>query len=146
MLNFDQNGYLYPYTVIALEFDSLVENFVFNEHRGRIFEEFKSLLSQMSKLGLKNAYLWVDGSFVSKRQKPVDMDVVVFVESTFYEINENQLRALKSTFESLDCYFVRDFPKDSPQYFVTQFDKAEWQHLFGTDRKKRPKGIVEIKI
>lgn len=144
MITFDERGYLKPYEVVLLDWDTFVECFIFNDNRAKLFDAFLLFIKQLEGLEPDSFFLWINGSFISKKEKPEDLDIVVFLKYQFYEALEKDLRALKHISTHLDCYFVKVYPQDHPSRFLTEFDQIEWLHLFSTDRKKNPKGFVQL--
>lgn len=69
---------------------------------------------------------------------------MTFLPFKEYEQNEVKIRDIKKRYPFLDCYFVKDYPENHLNHFITLFDKTEWLYLFSTDRKKNPKGFVKI--
>jgi uncharacterized protein DUF6932 len=144
MVTFDLNGYVQPYGVVQMDYESFVSHFVVNEHRGKIFEEYRRLLESLDEFDLKPFFQWINGSFVSRHPRPGDIDVVTFLQFQKYEALEQDIRALRGPLAKVDCYFVKDFPEDHPNNFICHFDRIEWLHLFSTDRRRRQKGFVQL--
>ncbi len=144
MIEFDKNGYIEPYDVLIIDFDTFVRYFVINEYRVQIFEQYKNFLNALEELEIGFYHQWINGSFTSKRLRPGDIDVVTFINFKKYDLLENELRNLKKLFEKVDCYFVKDYPENHKNHNFTKFDKIEWRHLFSTDRKKNSKGFIQI--
>jgi hypothetical protein len=97
-------------------------------------------------------FQWIDGSFVTKKVFPGDIDVVTFLP---YDIMTRQIDAVfhfrknaKSLFEvdakfSPTCKWNHRFFEDAKK------QEAYWQNLYGFSRpdaeeKKWPKGIIKI--
>lgn len=90
--------------------------------------------------------LWLDGSFVTKKPDPDDVDVVVFIPS-------NQVNALlPEQRQALAMLFVPTYSK--AMFGCHAFDvlaednmaRKGWQDWFGHDRLDRPKGILRMTI
>ena len=90
--------------------------------------------------------LWVDGSFITKKLEPDDVDVVLELsEST--EITPEQRHRLK--------WFGSRQPADVTQKradywcdcYVTLLSKHHyWLRQFGRDRSANPKGVIVLHI
>jgi hypothetical protein len=144
MISFHPNGWLKADVPLLVDWDSFVSEFVFNQHRSTIFETYKTWLYEVKQLELGPFYQWIDGSFISKKPAPKDIDIVSFVQFDAFDANESGLRQLKKMSKKVDCYWVKVYPEGHSSRFVTQFDKAEWLHLFSTDRMRNTKGFVQL--
>jgi hypothetical protein len=145
-LNFDHNGYLIPYDVIDIDWSSLEELFVFSHKRAEILLEFRKFVHEISLFQIKKTAIWIDGSFATMKTSPVDMDLVCFINHQHYDKRQAELKTLRKQFSLLDIYFVREFPIDHPNYFLTNFDKLDWLRFFTRDRHNRKKGILNLVI
>lgn len=144
MLNFDTNGYLIPDKLFAVDYETLIATFVTNEHRLNLFKVYLEFLNTLKELASGDFYQWLNGSFISLNPRPADIDVVTFLDYQKYESLESTLRELKRNFKFVDSYFVRVFPEEHPDHFITKFDQVEWANLFSTDRKKHKKGFIQL--
>lgn len=144
MLQFNNKGYLQPEGVIECDWETFSDTFVFNQNRAELFDEFNLFLNELKTILATSFYIWVDGSFMSKRSAPRDVDVVVFVNYDIYENNEVKFKNLRGKWKSVDCYFVKEYPAEHQRYLMTDFDKTEYLHLFSTDRKKNRKGFIQL--
>lgn len=144
MITFDLNGYLTPYDINEMECEEFVQHFVTNDHRVIIFEEYKKFVDALKELGVGQFIQWINGSFVSGNPRPADIDLVTFIDFNIYGTCETELSVLKSTLRLVDAYYVKEYPSEHPNHFITNFDRIEWKFLFSTDRKKRKKGFVQL--
>ena len=145
MLAFNDYGYLTPAQPIEVSFEEFVCSFVINDYRAVLFNDFKEFLDALIMLDITSFYQWINGSFISQKPRPNDIDVVTFIDFHAYEQQENLLRTFTRKWNSLDLYFVKEYPLDHPKRFITVFDQTEWRHLFSTDRRRRAKGFLQIK-
>jgi len=145
-LEFNQHGYLISASPAEVSLEAFAAEFVVNEHRARLFTEYKSFLKDIAGLIERPFYQWLNGSYVSKHPNPRDIDLITFVPYDCYDSMEGELRMLKKRYANLDAYFVKEYPLGHSKRFVTEFDKTEWRFLFSTDRRKREKGFVQIKF
>ncbi len=144
MLTFDEYGYLIPDQLIEVDLETFIREFVVNEHRENIFNEYKRMLADISALSPGAFYQWINGSFVTRKTRPKDIDVVSFISHEVYIDFEPQFRELRLKYSKVHAYFVRVYPDSHPRRFITQFDRIEWRHLFSTDRRRRKKGFIQI--
>ena len=95
---------------------------------------------------------WLDGSFVSAKPRPADLDVVSFVPFAVTQPHLAELAAFKqptSAYVGLDCYLVLQYPTGDPRYPLSRADEGYWNDLFRTTRPNRfgltqTKAFVEI--
>jgi len=159
-LSFDIRGNLKPYRKISITLDEFEEIFVksFDEDsiRHEIFSQYQSYLSDFQQSITKDFTQWIDGSFVTNKKNPRDLDLVNLLD---YQIVEENQEALNQNFLSegsmkkfgLDTYVVRLYPEDHKFHTRTQSDLAYWNHWFGFSklnrrRKRFSKGFLEIEF
>ncbi len=152
MLEFDSNGYLQPYQAIETNIQTFERTFVTDfpdsASRKRLFENYLKFLQELKgTLGL-DFLQWIDGSYVTKKREPNDMDIVTFLDHQVIEANEKELIPFRNLGykkqQGLDIYFVPVYPTEHPLHSRGQFDKLEFYHLFTRNRKKQYKGFLAI--
>jgi hypothetical protein len=145
MIKFDEQGFLTPYDVQEITLKDFEDTFATNENRQSLFVEYKAFIEHLNSLGIDNYFQWIDGSFVTKKITPRDIDVVSFIKTKDFKKNEKELLLLSKMFRGIDCYFVEVFLKEDKKYVITQTDTSYWFHLFQGTRKPRvKKGFVQI--
>ncbi|MEK4110702.1 hypothetical protein ABIC86_001763 [Paenibacillus sp. DS2363] len=77
--------------------------FLFSEKRSNVWGKFLDLLSKLEELGLKYEYILIDGSFVTGREEPSDVDFGIYLPP--YIIAE-ALTVLNDTEKELLKYFT----------------------------------------
>jgi hypothetical protein len=89
---------------------------------------------------------WIDGSFVSQFAYPRDIDIVNFVNFDFHRNFEQQLKLMKIQLKinGLDVYFETAYPKSHSRHFLTIFQQNKWREIYGSDRRDRKKGFIQI--
>ncbi|MCE7061650.1 DUF6932 family protein [Dyadobacter sp. CY343] len=143
-LEFDRYGHLMPYELIETDIQTFEQYFLSSQERLKIYAEFKQLIQQLKLEALTE--IWIDGSFITLKPNPQDMDVVIFIEAADYERQEILLSTLRQRSKSLDIYFVKSYPPEHPKYFLTNFDKIDWQSFFGRNRQNLKKGIIKLSM
>ncbi len=134
-LQFDSWGYLIPDKPIVVSLDLFREMFGFNEYRRDLLQQHADLLTQLRAMGIRGIDQWVDGSFVTTKPLPNDLDVVTFVPFDLHQQHEQHLRELFAEYDKLDAYAIRVFPESHPKHFLTTLDGIEWLSLFTRSRK-----------
>lgn len=147
MFVFNQFGNLFPSnTPIHCTFENLLESFAWNEHRRLLLVELNFFISEVKELLSADTKIWLDGSFVTNKVLPNDIDLVLFVNTSAYQENYNIFKQIRSKYLNIDAYFVEIFPEGHKKYQHGELDKLEFLHLFSKDRKRRNKGFIELKI
>lgn len=150
MLLFDEQGFLTPYDLLLSDWNTVKTTFGWNNHRQTLAATFAELNNALLTLIEEPYICWIDGSFVTSKDYPNDIDVVYFFPTSIYRKHEQAFRALKQLYKQLDIYFVREIDENEKDYFLFVADKTEWFFQFTTsrpdrfNRKKFPKGFLQI--
>ncbi len=159
-LAFDLRGNLQPYEKVSLSLEEFEDFFVNrlpdNSRRRYIFARYLNFVHDFSEQVSQHFIQWVDGSFVTARERPNDIDFVTFVDYQLFEakeklIHENfRLAGAKKKYE-VDAYTVRQYPEEHVKYMLYRSDWVYWYHWFSQTKKNRikkkyPKGFIEIEF
>lgn len=129
---------------------NLVKDFENTKTRRLLFMGFIALRNQM-RLLLRDAEQWLDGSYVTDKIDPADVDIVTIADKTDFDSLslEDQLRLQglvsgKTTRNEVMCdsYFVPRVPRCHPHHLELERLRIWWREFFGHDRQGRSKGIV----
>lgn len=157
-LNFDIRGNLKPYRIIELELSEFVEHFVssFNPDttRGELFKNYQGYLTDLNATLSYSFFQWIDGSFITTKRNPKDIDLVSFIDYRDYEKSTRILEAKFSARKArqsyqVDAYIVPIYPEDHKKHAIYHSDSLYWRNLFGKTRVNRAKrqfekGIVQL--
>lgn len=160
MLQFDENGHLFPCEIHDTTLDEMREVFVdaFPESktRKRLFDNYLNWIFDFQRNIFPYFTQWIDGSFVTQKLNPKDIDFVTFLDWEVYEIKEkwkelDRFWSFSNEERGLDAYLVRDLPPKHPDFQKIEFQKQTWRELYGHTRNtplkpKLPKGFVQIKF
>jgi hypothetical protein len=147
-MTFDDSGYLTPYEIIETDLATFEQTFVTafktSTTRPAIFDAYLEYLDQLRKIvGNSGFYQWVDGSFITQKQNPRDIDFITFLDFEMYLKHETQLNELKKLryigAKLLDNYFVSVFDKTSSRFSEFEGDRLYWLHIFEKDSRKMQK-------
>lgn len=138
-------GGFHPFTLQDLH-QLTVNDFPESRRRSELFAALSVYLELLSSTGLK-ADVWVDGSYMSKKQEPDDIDMVVAYDPDSARSIPQSIRPALANL--LDTNFVA--ARFNLHLFrVSQRDEegiAYWSRLFGTMRDERtPKGMALLRI
>lgn len=157
-LEFDERGNIKPYELIEISPEEFVDIFVdsFSNHssRAKLYSNYKKYLRDLSALVKYDFYQMIDGSFITKKQNPRDIDLVTVLNFQDYEENRDALQKQFSPLNSrkkysVDAYIVANYPEFHKNHVFSRSDILYWIGLFGRtrmDRSKRQynKGIIRL--
>ena len=102
-------------------------------------------------LNITQLHQWIDGSFVTIKIRPNDIDLVTFVPYIYYEPAEEQLIEEYSTItlhdHGLDAYLCPIYPTDHPDHELYLRFRTTWQTRFQSVKGLTlQKGFIETTI
>ncbi|MEN0003351.1 MAG: hypothetical protein AAF798_04385 [Bacteroidota bacterium] len=157
-IEFDRRGNVFPYAIIEIDLEqfekSFVANFNSDSTRSSLFVNYQNYLDALKPFLTHDFFQWVDGSFVTKKDSPKDIDLISVVHYEDYEVNKVLLEkefsssAARKNF-GVDAYIVSNYPANHPKHTFTKSDLLYWNDLFGRTRLNRAKkqfkkGIIQI--
>lgn len=136
---FDDDGYIAPIeTCTEAEF---VRWFGWNAHRQGLLQRFRQWIRLARAVGARR--LLLDGSFVTAKDEPGDVDAVVLLPEDF----RDQLRDDSSEAGKLRDMFLAREPKE---LFAAEDEEDwwEWFEFFSRTREAngRRKGLIEVTL
>jgi len=98
--------------------------------------------------------LWVDGSFLTQKSEPDDVDLLLHVTASFVEKCDQKVRQLLDWFraEQQEAYACHTFmwiefeKEDDPDYWIGEYTRAYWLKQYGFARFNAVKGIAVVKL
>ena len=158
-LNFTREGYLTPIDGIETDFatfkKTFVDDFPLSEQRQFLFHNYQEYLRLFSRRITPQFDQWINGSFVTKKENPNDIDFVTFINSTIFERCEAKLEEFWSFAledEGLDAYIVKVYPSDSPLFatHTVHFQKVWFKRFCRTKADANldisTKGFIKLKF
>jgi hypothetical protein len=156
MLQFDNQGFLIPDNAISSTLQELEQVFVKDMPTGYRKQHFDSYLNYSKELkklcGDIELIQWIDGSFITKKEDPNDIDLVTFLDSdstkSIHHLLENFKEPLSKTVYGVDAYILYTYSRDDKRYFFQQSDRAYWIDRFTKTKankrgQKFKKGFLE---
>jgi hypothetical protein len=156
-VKFNGHGYLEPGvhgldpTEIEAQF---VTSFPHSTTRKNILVGYKQYSHDIASL-VGNCEQYLDGSFVTNKNDPGDIDLVMLLDATVVDAlpNDEKLR-LKELVAGpttkakymCDAYFCPVYPAGHPMADASRAQRKYWLGEFGYDRNDIPKGIVHVKL
>lgn len=151
-MTFDDNGNLYPYEIIETDIQTFETIFInkFDESKTRkkIFENYLRYTYAIKTLISEPFYQWIDGSFVSKKLNPNDIDVLTFVPFEAYQVQKQHFEMLRrwrfNKNFGVDGYFIQILPTTHEDFKFFDYDRKDWLNTFSTGKRFENKGLLQI--
>lgn len=154
-MTFNSKGYLeaglHPMNIDDME-KSFVTPFPHSSTRKNILDNYKKHTDELLQI-ISDYIQFVDGSFVSNKNDPGDVDLICFIDGDVLDAlppsEQNKIGALlagKLTKAShmCDAYFCPMYPEHHPNYEFYRSKRKYWMGEFGFDRTDVPKGVVVV--
>ena len=130
-----------------------VDAFPLSVSRKPIFENLEEVMRKLAA-GAIVGDLWIDGSFVTTKFNPHDVDLVLSISSNLYDNCSAEQRALLDWFESdilhtdyrCDGYLSVDWPPSHQLHALGVASRDYWINLFGHTRDGFEKGIPVVQL
>lgn len=114
---------------------------------------FFELLGQVKAVGVEGE-LWLNGSFLTDKIDPKDLDFVLSVSAEHYDNSTVEMRSVFDKIESenlkpgysCDCYLLTEWTEGHPLYESGQQLRQYWLGIFGRNRSGAEKGIAVIRL
>ncbi len=141
---------LHPKTTAELK-SLCVDGFPRSVGRGKLFERLETLMAGLTAVGVQGE-VWIDGSFLTRKTEPRDIDLVLKVDATFYDSATAAQRAVIDAVGNalkgagLDAYRFFHWP---PWHALASFGEEQeqyWLKQFGYGRDGGAKGIAVLKF
>jgi len=112
----------------------------------------ESLLAELSRTGIR-AEVWINGSFLTKKIDPDDVDLVVVVQEQDLPAapagKDVLIRIARQDFTNpikCDSYLNVEYPAGSPRYTLGQEQRSYWLKQFGESRGSEKKGLAVLGV
>ena len=125
-----------------------VDAFPKSKSRKRLFDNLIRYIYRFSDEVFPFFKMWIDGSFITNKTNPKDVDFAVFIDHKVYELRGDNLMDSFWSFsleaQNLDAFIITEYPNKHSNYADFQQVKQYYYDLFSEDRLGFPKGIVQI--
>lgn len=152
-MEFDSYGNLTPYQVIETDLATVRQRFVdqfSSVVRVRLFDAFIQYINDVEAVTGSGFFVWINGSFITQKPEPNDIDFVIFIDYQHYQQHERTLEQIRQRRflpgSGVDGYFVIVYPTEHRQRSWFESDQIRWLHDFGTSLSNRRKGIVQLNV
>lgn len=125
-----------------------VTPFLADARRALLFASFQQWLQKLQSLHVQ-AILWIDGSFLTSKYGPDDIDCILWNPTTTIELTSQQWAEVRELTDRdiAKNRFSIDFYMENPDAQQRLHRRAYFRGLFGFQHdEKTPKGFVELKL
>lgn len=128
--------------------------FKYAKERGRLFDNLLAVLDRVGQSGIPFE-VWVDGSFLTQKLNPDDVDVVLRIHVDDWNQATNEQRVQIDWISSHDCLSDYDFKGNyfldcdagHPEAAIGEINRKTWIYEFGYAANKiDPKGIAVLAL
>jgi hypothetical protein len=158
LLTFTPEGFLTPFEKINVDLATFerafVADFPCSETRKTLFDNYLRYIDNFSKEITPNFTQWIDGSFVSQKENPNDIDLVTFISGELYTTKQAEIEKFWTTNTyhlGLDAFIMSVFEKQDTAYsqYITYYN--EWIERFSRTRKDENgnhfnKGFIAVNL
>ena len=113
---------------------------------------FKTFVQRLQEDGVKGE-LWIDGSFLTEKIDPKDVDILLRYDGVAYNTGPVEARdrvdwVIANQKDTLKCdsYVLMEYPEDHPLHTEGVWWYAYWHHKWGFSRDDDPKAIVVLDL
>jgi hypothetical protein len=130
------------------------KRFELSVSRKAVFEGFRQVVEALNQAGV-NGQLWIDGSFVTEKIDPHDVDMLLHVQSSEYDGDADKREVISwatspELLESHSCdsYCWVEYSSGHPLALQNNADRQYWSDWFGFSRppQRTPKGIAVLSL
>lgn len=130
-----------------------VDSFPGSKRRPQLCCDLEDLVADLEKADIAGE-LWVDGSFLTEKPEPNDIDVLLRVSHVLYDEGSKKQRDELDLFsegvtasDSCDCYLWLEYSPGHTHYQVSEQTREKWTKQFGFDtRTESFRGIAVVTI
>lgn len=141
---------LHPRTLSELR-KMCVIDFPHSKRRDPVMRSLEAMCTSISVAFIR-AEVWVDGSFLTKKIEPDDVDVLVTLNAECANGTSQQQQIIAKVNAKgfnmpvqCDSYLLFQYPKGHPLYWTAKYMRAYWLRQFGFSRGNQLKGIAVIR-
>jgi len=158
-MNFDLYGHLTPYEIIEIDLKTFQTYFIDNmensEHRKKLFFDYLNYTKELCKIVSNQCFQWINGSFVTQKNTPRDIDLVTFIDYQLTDKYKEELKKfvypLSKEFYNMDAYIVKLYPDNDKNLVFSKSDTLYWFHNFQKTKpnkngEKYYKGFIKIDL
>lgn len=121
--------------------------------REEIMDGLETLVTALANVRVP-AEVWIDGSFLTQKTNPEDVDLALCMRGEAYDYCTDEQRNTVDVVSQVDLkpplhcdsYVFFEYPESHPLYWDGQWNRAYWIKQFGFSRGEERKGIAMVDI
>ena len=126
-----------------------IDAFPLSATRAGLMAAIEAICNSLST-ALIHASVWIDGSFMTQKIDPADIDLAVrFLYAALPSPGPEQQallnRIASKQFPGCDSYIFIEYPEGHPLHAAGDMMRAYWQRQFGFTRRDEFKGIAVVR-
>lgn len=124
-----------------------VDAFPRSKTRAGLFANFENYISRLQNEVFPWFEMWVDGSFVTLKENPNDIDVVTLLDYQVFDWKEKTLDhfySFKWEREGIDAYFIRDVPPGTEGHQQSLEFRRLWRLRYSNAPSNFGKGFLTL--
>ncbi len=129
-----------------------VGKFDLSHNRAEMMAGIEAIVKRLRKAGILGQ-LWINGSFVTEKIDPNDVDILLYMDIGFFESASAEQKNVISWFvkelresDQFDPHSSFNAPEGHPEYGIWDFMTAYWKKQYGFSRQTMMKGIAVIEL
>ena len=129
-----------------------VDPFPLSTSRLTIMQGLRTFVQRLHEDGVEGQ-LWIDGSFLTEKIDPKDVDVLLLYDGVAYNAGSKVARdrvdwviANQKHTLSCDSYVLMEYPKGHSLHTEGEWWYAYWHRQWGFSRDDDPKAIVVLEL
>ena len=129
-----------------------VDSFPSSTTRQQIIEGLEKIIAALKSKNIPGE-VWIDGSFVTGKMNPKDVDLVLRCPAEFYENSTQDQRDTVDWLQSnlkeeylCDSYCFMEWPEGHSNYWLGEYMYSYWMRQFGFSRGSEMKGIAVVPL
>lgn len=150
-LTFDENGCLYPPEIIEVSIETLkaifVDAFPNSITRKDLFENYLHYTYRFEDEVFPFFEQWINGSFVTQKENPKDIDLVTFLDYNVFEKRGDKILdkfwAFSLEEQGIDSYLVKTYPPEHFAYKKYLQQKMIWKRRYATSRPDSEDNVIQ---
>lgn len=129
-------------------------DFPLSKTRESILNGLVDFLVKLRAAAITSGEVWIDGSFLTRKIDPQDVDFVVCVDADVYDNGTVEQKAFMDSIANddwkspnfCDCYLSLAWPAGHALHNEGELNREYWKKQFGTSRNGDPKGMAVIRL
>jgi|SRR6185437_115576 len=121
-------------------------------NRKFLYQHLEQMVQDLLLKGIRCS-LWVDGSFLTEKENPSDLDVIVVLD---YDVTLSFTGEQKLFIEDIgemryhphiDSFVITLIPRGHPEYLTGEADRADWARMYAVEHADYwLKGVAVIRL